>query len=99
MSKKLRIIVILLAVVVLVAAYLQFNENGRELRNKIVNSDPLEIYIGGACTCPPSDGENLQVINLYKSKGESLEKVKHEAKIADCSQLGCAQSREFRLYP
>jgi len=99
MNKKITIALVLLASVVVFVSYMQFTANGRDFKTAILSSEPLETYIGGACTCPPSGAETLQIVNLYQSKGESLEKVKHEAQIADCSQFGCAQAKEYRLYP
>lgn len=74
-------------------------DSGYKTTKDFVQQEPLDTYIGGACTCPPSDGMRLEVVNLYSSKGESIEKIKQEARNADCSQFGCAMAKEYKLYP
>lgn len=85
---------------VIFCGWLFLTESGHN--NSRINDrdrDDYETYIGGICVCPPYKGQKLEVVKLYKSKGDSLEKVKQEASHADCSNLGCAVSKEYRLYP
>lgn len=88
-----------MAVLIVFGLYLQFTDSGRDLKTNVANSEPIEIYVGGACTCPPSEGQKLEVIKLYRSKGESIEQIKDLEKSVECSDLGCAMAKEYRLYP
>lgn len=100
MNKKLKVTGILIAVLIIgFGVYLQFSPGGRNLKTEIIDSKPLEIYVGGACTCPPSEGQQLEVINLYRSKGESLDEIKDREKLVECSHVGCSMAKEYRLYP
>lgn len=100
MNKKLKIIGLLVAVLFIgFGVYLQFSSSGQNFKTEIINSEPLEIYIGGACTCPPSEGQQLEVINLYRSKGDSLDEIKDREKLVECSHVGCSMAKEYRLYP
>lgn len=100
MQKKLKLVgIIALAVLIVFGIYMQFTGNKNDMDRGLVNSDPLEIYVGGACTCPPSEGQKLEVIKLYRSKGESIEQIKDLEKRVECSHLGCAMAKEYRLYP
>lgn len=59
--------------------------------------EPLETYVGGACTCPV---KNPPVVNLYKSRGDSIDEIKKEEQNTKCPpNQGCSMAREFRLYP
>jgi hypothetical protein len=70
---------------------------GLGLKNRVISktSGPIETYIGGECTCPGKPG---RIVDLYRSKGDSIEKVKIQNQAADCRLLGCAAPTEYRLY-
>lgn len=59
----------------------------------------LETYVGGVCKAPVESlhGRKPQVVNLYKSKGQSIQSIKGANSRADCALQ--QPPIEYRLYP
>ena len=91
-SKRTRLAILFVFIVVFGIAFTLIKSSVYKSRNLV------ETYVGGVCTCPPNPGDSIPIVNLYQSRGDDLESIKQKAHSNDCSSLGCAETKEYRLY-